>query len=105
MFANRVGRPLSAQNLVQRHFHPLLARLALPKVRFHDLRHTAATLLLSRGVHPKIVSEMLGHKEVDITLNLYSHVTPGMHESAAQALGELLDRPADEREAGTGRRT
>ncbi|HSR22589.1 MAG TPA: site-specific integrase [Candidatus Eisenbacteria bacterium] len=105
VFANRVGRPLSAQNLVQRHFHPLLARLALPKVRFHDLRHTAATLLLSRGVHPKIVSEMLGHKEVDITLNLYSHVTPGMHESAAQALGELLDRPADEREAGTGRRT
>jgi integrase len=91
VFANRVGRPLSAQNLVQRHFHPLLARLSLPRVRFHDLRHTAATLLLAEGVHPKIVSELLGHKEVDVTLNLYSHVTPAMHQAAAEALGKLLD--------------
>jgi integrase len=96
VFANHVGRPLSSQNLVQRHFHPLLERLSLPKIRFHDLRHTAATLLLNEGVHPKIVSEMLGHTEIGITLNLYSHVTPAMHESASSALGRLLDRPRDD---------
>ena len=98
VFPNHVGRPLSAQNLLQRHFHPLLERLSLPKIRFHDLRHTAATLLLAEGVHPKMVSEMLGHTEIGITLNLYSHVTPAMHESAAGALGRLLDQPGHGRE-------
>ncbi|MGH2796143.1 MAG: tyrosine-type recombinase/integrase [Thermoleophilaceae bacterium] len=48
----------------------------LPQIRFHDLRHTAATIALGRGVHPKIVSEMLGHSTIAITLDLYSHVTP-----------------------------
>jgi integrase len=91
VFPNRVGRPLANQNLIRRDFHPLLARLGLPRIRFHDLRHTAATLLLAEGVHPKIVSELLGHKEVDVTLNLYSHVTPAMHQAAAEALGKLLD--------------
>jgi integrase len=102
VFPNHVGRPLSSQNLVQRHFHPLLERLSLPKIRFHDLRHTAATLLLAEGVHPKIVSEMLGHTEIGITLNLYSHVTPAMHESATWALGRLLDQPSGHDQAGPG---
>jgi integrase len=103
VFANQVGRPLSSQNLVQRHFHPLLERLSLPRIRFHDLRHTAATLLLAEGVHPKIVSEMLGHTEIGITLDLYSHVTPAMHESASGALGRLLDqRGPDHDQAGPG---
>jgi integrase len=103
VFPNQIGRPLSSQNLLQRHFHPLLERLGLPKIRFHDLRHTAATLLLSEGVHPKIVSEMLGHTEIGITLNLYSHVTPAMHESASGALGRLLDQRGPEHDqAGPG---
>jgi integrase len=59
-------------------------------VRFHDLRHTAATLMLGRGIHPKIVSEMLGHSTVGITLDLYSHVTPSMQREAARALDALL---------------
>jgi integrase len=91
VFPNQVGRPPSSQNLLQRHFYPLLERLSLPRIRFHDLRHTAATLLLAEGVHPKIVSEMLGHAQIGITLDLYSHVTPAMHESASAALGQLLD--------------
>ncbi|HEX6876457.1 MAG TPA: site-specific integrase [Nocardioidaceae bacterium] len=91
VFTNRVGRPLSSQNLVQRDFHPLLRRLGLPRVRFHDLRHTAATLLLQQGVHPKVVSEMLGHADVGVTLDIYSHVSPALHEAAAFALGALLD--------------
>jgi integrase len=93
VFPNHVGRPLSSQNLTQRHFYPLLQRLGLPRVRFHDLRHTAATLLLAEGVHPKIVSEMLGHTQVGITLDLYSHVTPAMHETATTTLGLLLSEP------------
>jgi integrase len=80
--------------MVQRDFHPLLARLGLPRIRFHDLRHTAATLLLQQGVHPKVVSEMLGHADVGITLDLYAHVTPAMHEAAARGLEDLLTRRA-----------
>jgi integrase len=57
-------------------------------VRFHDLRHTCATLLLTKGVHPKIVSEMLGH--ATITLDVYSHVIPGMQEAAASAMEDAL---------------
>jgi integrase len=59
-------------------------------VRFHDLRHTCATLLLTKGVHPKIVSEMLGHSSIAITLDIYSHVIPGMQEAAGSAMEEAL---------------
>jgi len=59
----------------------------------HDLRHTAATLLLGQGIHPKIVSEMLGHSTIAITLDLYSHVTPTMQRDAARAMNDLLARP------------
>lgn len=62
----------------------------VPHIRFHDLRHTAATLLLGQGVHPKIVSEMLGHASVAITLDLYSHVQPDMQRQAAAAMGAAL---------------
>ncbi len=59
-------------------------------MRFHDLRHTAATLLLEKGIHPKIVSEMLGHSKISMTLDLYSHVTPTMQHAAALAMDEIL---------------
>jgi integrase len=61
-------------------------------MRFHDLRHTAATLLLGRGINPKIVSEMLGHSQISITLGLYSHVTPHMQQQAADAMDAALER-------------
>ena len=61
-----------------------------PDVRFHDLRHTAATLLLRAGVHPKIVSERLGHSSVQITLDVYSHTAPDMQQEAAGVLGQVL---------------
>ena len=57
---------------------------------FHDLRHTCATLLLTKGVHPKIVSEMLGHSSVSITLDVYSHVIPGLGDAAALAMEDAL---------------
>jgi integrase len=77
---------------MRRSFWPLLARAGLPRIRFHDLRHTAATLLLGRGVNPKIVSEMLGHASVGITLDVYSHVLPTMQQSAAAEMDIVLSR-------------
>ena len=59
-------------------------------IRFHDLRHSCASLMLMAGVHPKIVSEMLGHSTVAITLDIYSHVTPGLQEAAAKRLDSVL---------------
>lgn len=67
-------------------FRAAIAKLACPKVTFHGLRHTHATILLRAGVHPKVVSERLGHSTVGITLDVYSHVVPGMQEKAAQAI-------------------
>ena len=90
VFASEVGGPIEATNLLRRCFYPLLERAGLSRVRFHDLRHSSATLLLGQGVHPKIVSEMLGHSQVGITLDLYSHVTPTMQRQAVEALDAVL---------------
>jgi integrase len=90
VFPNTVGKPLNPNNLRQRSFFPLLDRAGLPRIRFHDLRHSCATLLLSEGVHPKIVSDLLGHSQIGITLDLYSHVTATMQAVAAEAMGRLL---------------
>jgi integrase len=89
VFCTRLGRPLSARN-VFRSFQLLLAKGSLPRIRFHDLRHTAATLLLAGRVNPKVVSEMLGHSTVAITLDIYSHVLPDMRQDAAATLEQLL---------------
>jgi len=77
-------------NLTRRSFKPLLKRAGLPQIRFHDLRRTCATLLLTRNVNPKIVSEMLGHSSKAITLDTYSHVLPNMRDQAAAAMEETL---------------
>jgi integrase len=90
IFPNTVGTVMIPDNLVKRSFKPLLAVAGLPDVRFHDLRHTAATLLLSRGVHPKVVSEMLGHADISITLRVYAHVTPNMQQAAVAVMDELF---------------
>ena len=89
-FCNEVGDFLSETHLRRKSFAPLLRRAGLPHMRFHDLRHTAATLLLARGVHPKIVSEMLGHSSIAITLDLYSHVTPTMQRETAAVMDSVL---------------
>jgi integrase len=93
VFPNRLGRAMYATNLLDRSFACLLQQAAVPRVRFHDLRHTAATLLLGQGVHPKVVSEMLGHTNTSITLDLYSHATPTMQREAAGAFDRLLLNP------------
>ena len=68
----------------------LLEKAGLPDIRFHDLRHSSATMLLIMGVHPKIVQEILGHSDISMTLNIYSHVLPTIQESAIDKLNQAF---------------
>jgi len=90
VFTTEVGTPINPSNLRKRSFAPLLRKAGLPRLRFHDLRHTCATLLLSKNIHPKYVQELLGHATVSITLDTYSHVLPGMGNQVAQAMEDVL---------------
>ena len=91
IFPSLDDTPLEIGNVSKRYFKPLLADAGLPDtVRFYDLRHTHATLLLKAGVHPKIVSERLGHSSITLTLDTYSHVLPGMQDEAANKLDAML---------------
>jgi integrase len=91
VFRSTTGTPIQRNNLVARSFKPLLDKAGLPPTfRFHDLRHTAASLLFSRGLHPKIVQEVLGHSTIAITLDVYSHMVPGMVAQAAKAMEDAL---------------
>lgn len=96
------GTALAVSNF-HREYRRIVASAGLPYIRPHDLRHTAATLMLLKGVHPKKVSEMLGHSSVAITLSLYSHVLPSMHRDAATAMDELFS--TDETASGSTRGT
>ncbi len=90
VFTTDTGAPINPSNLRQRSFAPLLKRAGLPHMRFHNLRHTCATLLLSRGVHPKFVQELLGHATITITLDTHSHVMPSMGDATAKAMEDAL---------------
>ncbi|TDA65526.1 MAG: site-specific integrase [Clostridia bacterium] len=90
------GSPINPSTLSGQ-FRRLAAKAGLHGLRFHDLRHTHATLTLKAGVHPKIVSERLGHSSVGITLDTYSHVLPGLQEEAARKLDEQLFGTASSR--------
>lgn len=92
VFAGEGGGLINPSNLRQRSFGPLLERAGLgdQHITFHDLRHTCASLLFQRNVHPKFVQELLGHSSVAITLDTYSHMLPGMGGEAAAAMGDAL---------------
>jgi len=90
VFAGEAGNLINPSNLRQRSFAPLLKCAGLPRITFHDLRHTCASLLFQKNVHPKIIQELLGHASVAITLDTYSHMLPGMGSEAADAIGEAL---------------
>jgi integrase len=90
VFTSTIGTPVDVGNLTYLSFRPLLKRTNLPRIRFHDLRHTCATLLLSKGTHPKIVQEMLGHANISMTMDTYSHVLPDMQEKAVSAMDDAL---------------
>lgn len=90
VFCNTIGGPLRRSHFHAYCFKPLLKRAGLPDIRFHDLRHTSATLLLSAGVHPKIVQERLGHSQISVTMDTYSHVLPSLQVEAAGKLDDIL---------------
>jgi integrase len=91
VFSNETGYLFNPSNLRNRSFKRIKARAGVrDDLRFHDLRHTCATLLLSEGVNVKVVSELLGHAPITITLNTYSHVLPDMQDSAAAAMEAAL---------------
>jgi integrase len=93
------GQPLKPDSLTHE-FVRFIAGTNLPKVRFHDLRHSHATHLLASGVHPKIAQERLGHATIAITLDLYSHVLPGMQADAASRVDDTLRQALEKHRAG-----
>jgi len=90
VFASEIGTPMLHQNLTRRHFKPIRDKAELPKIRLYDLRHTTATLLLSAGENPKVVSERLGHASIVLTLDTYSHVLPTMQKEATKKIEKLM---------------
>jgi integrase len=87
VFADPIGKPIHPNTLVH-HYHRIIASAGLPRLRIHDLRHGHASLLMGEGLSAKIVAERLGHSNTRITLDLYSHVSPGMQ----QQVSDLLER-------------
>lgn len=89
------GSPIVPDRL-RKAFKTILEKAGLSRVRFHHFRHTHATILLSQNIHPKVVSERLGHSTVRITLDIYSHVLPNIQEEAARKFDEALENAAQE---------
>ena len=90
VFTNEFGRPLEPTRLLRYEYYPLLARAGLPRIRFHDLRHSMATLMFALKTHPKIVQETLGHSSIALTLDTYSHAIPNLQDEAMEQLGGYL---------------
>jgi integrase len=91
VFANRSGGPTQARRVIDQ-FHGVLEKAGMRRLRFHDLRHSCATLLLVQGVSPRVVMEVLGHSEIALTMNAYSHVVPELQRQAAERMQSILDR-------------
>ncbi len=87
VFSTALGTPLNPSKVIDR-FKTLLKRAGLPDIRFHDLRHSTASILLGMGIHPKVVQELLGHNQISMTMDIYSHVMPGMHKDAMDRWNE-----------------
>jgi len=94
VFAHPDGSALDG-SVVTHQFQKLLKRAGLPRLRFHDLRHSCASLLLAQGVSARMVMETLGHSNISTTMDIYSHVMPSLRQEAADAMDRVLD--------GTGR--
>ena len=89
VFSNIDGNPM-LPGTISHAWTKIAARAGLKGIRLHDARHTHASLLLKQGIHPKIVQERLGHASIEVTLDIYSHVAPGLQEAAAQSFDELI---------------
>lgn len=101
VFCTSLGTPLNPSKIVNR-FKTLLKKGGLPPIRFHDLRYSAASILLSLSVHPKVVQELLGHNQISMTMDIYSHVLPGMQRDAMAKLNDAQQEPPEQKEVGNG---
>ena len=89
VFTTPIGTPADGRNLT-RAFKALMKTAGLPAIRIHDMRHSCATLLLAQGVSPRVVMETLGHSQISLTMNTYSHVLPELQRDAADRMGRIL---------------
>ena len=89
MFARETGKPYYPDSM-RKILHRILRKAGIPAVRVHDLRHTCATLLMLSGVHSKVVQEMLGHSNISVTLDTYSHTLPSMRSEAADSINDFI---------------
>lgn len=92
VFCTSIGTHLNPSKDVLDQLKVLLKKAGLPDIRFHDLRHSAATILLTEGVHPKVVQELLGHSNISMTMDVYSHVLPSMQQDAISRLNTALGK-------------
>jgi len=97
LFTNGLGEPFHPDSITHA-WKKLVRSLGLKGIRLHDARHTHASIMLRQGVNPKVVSERLGHSDVNITLNIYSHILPGLQEAAAAAFDAGIDAARPENE-------
>ena len=92
VFTNTIGNYFDFYSLLKI-LRDLLDKAGLPRMRFHDLRHSAATILMAAGVHPKMVQERLGHSTISMTMDIYSHVLPSMQQEVANRIDDIFREP------------
>jgi integrase len=97
VFCKPTGKHLNPGHDVLVQLKLILKKAGLPDIRFHDLRHSVATLLFGQGVHPKVVQEILGHSEISMTMDIYSHMLPTMQKDAMNRLNQAF-MPGSEEE-------
>ena len=90
IFATPLGRPLDHKNIVNRQFHAALEKAGLRRIRFHDLRHTCASLLINKVVSPKFVQQQLRHDSIQTTFDRYGHLFPETHDEAVRFLDDAI---------------
>lgn len=95
VFPSERGTPIDPRNLL-RQFKQILVEAELPEMRFHDLRHSCATTLIAKGVHPRVVQEILGHSQISTTMNVYGHVLDATRVVAAEAMDSVFGTPSAE---------
>lgn len=96
VFPTSIGTPQSSSNVLRRQFFPALRKAKLPKIRFHDLRHTYASLLIDQGEHPKYIQNQLGHSSIIMTMDVYGHLMKTVNQDAASKLGRAILGDSDQ---------
>jgi integrase len=90
IFPNEIGKPIEKGNLIRRHFEPALRRAGLRRIRFHDLRHTYASLLVEQGEHPKYIQTQMRHSSIIVTMDTYGHLMNTVNQESAKRLDSTV---------------